>query len=177
MSQSALIVRVPAAEAHVAHWRERFDPAARLGVPAHITLLFPFMSPELITADVLERISSFAASMQSFAFHLRAIGHFPGVLYLTPEPTAPFVTLTKGLVDLFPEFPPYEGQHDDVIPHLTVAHTDEVELLQVEAAVANSIRTAPIEAACEKIDLIENSTGMWKPMHAFALGAAAHVND
>jgi hypothetical protein len=50
MAESAFIVRVPEAEPHVAHLRERFDPMALLGVPAHITLLYPFLSPEQIAA-------------------------------------------------------------------------------------------------------------------------------
>jgi hypothetical protein len=37
MAQTAFIVRVPEAERHVGDLRDRFDPSARLGVPAHIT--------------------------------------------------------------------------------------------------------------------------------------------
>ena len=44
--QTALIVRVPETEPCVAALRERFDPSAALGVPAHITVLHFFMGPE-----------------------------------------------------------------------------------------------------------------------------------
>jgi hypothetical protein len=43
MAESAFIVCVPEAEPHVAVLRERFDASARLGLPAHITMLYPFM--------------------------------------------------------------------------------------------------------------------------------------
>jgi hypothetical protein len=56
MAETALIVRVPEAETRVQSLRGRFDPVSRLGVPAHVTVLFPFMAPEHITQDVLERI-------------------------------------------------------------------------------------------------------------------------
>ena len=55
MPQSAFIVQVPQAEACLADLRARFDVSCYLGVPAHITILAPFMSPELITPLVLLR--------------------------------------------------------------------------------------------------------------------------
>src|SRR5262249_43231292 len=110
MPESALIVSVPEAEPHVAHLRERYDPAARLGVPAHITLLFPFFSPERITAAVRDEIREIASATTAFSFRLAGPRRFPGVLYLAPEPLAPLVELTEALVRRFPEFPPYGGQ-------------------------------------------------------------------
>lgn len=40
--ESALVVLVPEAEALVKSFRDRHDPSAAAGVPAHITLLYPF---------------------------------------------------------------------------------------------------------------------------------------
>ena len=37
--QSALVVLVPEAEGLVKDFRDRYDPSATAGVPAHITLL------------------------------------------------------------------------------------------------------------------------------------------
>ncbi len=42
---AAVLVTVPEAESLVAPLRERFDASTALGVPAHITVLFPFMPP------------------------------------------------------------------------------------------------------------------------------------
>ena len=55
MPQSALGVTVPEAEPWVKNLRERYDPTAAVGVPAHITVLFPFISPDLITDSDLAR--------------------------------------------------------------------------------------------------------------------------
>jgi len=41
--QTALIAPVPEAEACVGAWQARFDRSAALGVPAHITVLHPFI--------------------------------------------------------------------------------------------------------------------------------------
>jgi hypothetical protein len=40
--ESALVVLVPEAEAATKPFRDQYDPAAAAGVPAHITLLYPF---------------------------------------------------------------------------------------------------------------------------------------
>ena len=44
-THSALIVAVAEAEPAVADHRERLDRAATWGVPAHITVLYPFLPP------------------------------------------------------------------------------------------------------------------------------------
>lgn len=40
------------------------------------------------------------------------------------EPAAPFRLLRELIVTRYPSYPPYQGIHDDVIPHLTVAVGD-----------------------------------------------------
>jgi hypothetical protein len=51
--QSVLLVEVPEAEPAVARHRERLDANALLGIPAHVTVLFPFMPPQMIGPPVL----------------------------------------------------------------------------------------------------------------------------
>ncbi len=87
MSESALVVRVPAAEPCVAALRELHDPVARRGMPAHITLLYPFVAPNEITPAVLARVQRVAAEFPShppyggrpptIVPHL-TVGHTPG---------------------------------------------------------------------------------------------------
>ena len=52
MLRTGLIVEVPDAELVVAHWREQLDPHAMLGVPAHVTVLFPFAAPDRIDEGI-----------------------------------------------------------------------------------------------------------------------------
>lgn len=174
MAQSAFIVRVPEAEPFVGSLRERLDPSALLGVPAHITLLYPFMAPELITAADLEQVRGVVAHAQAFAFRLVRTGRFPGCLYLAPEPAAPFIALTLALSERFPAFQPYGGQYQAVVPHLTVAQAGEAELA---AAAAELLAGLPmpaqaIAAQCREFVLIENASGRWRPMAQFALAGA-----
>ncbi|HEX7441465.1 MAG TPA: 2'-5' RNA ligase family protein [Caldimonas sp.] len=172
MSQSAFIVRVPEAEPYVATLRERLDPSARLGVPAHVTLLYPFMAPERIGGAVLERARALAASSAPFAYRLAGIRRFPGVLYLSPQPGAPFVELTLRLAREFPEHPPYGGRHADIVPHLTVAQADAQELAAAEVELRAALpRSGGVAARCNDLALIENSSGRWRPVQTFPLGA------
>ena len=170
MTESAFIVRVPEAESCVGVLRERFDASARLGVPAHITVLYPFMPPDRITDGVLRDAQAVLDAVPSFAFVLSEIGRFPTAAYLVPEPAAPFIALTQGLAHRFPDYPPFRGQHDSIVPHLTVAHGAAVELESAAGELAAAMRAhGSIRARCRTVALIENSSGRWKELHAFAL--------
>ncbi len=178
MNQSAFIVRVPEAEPHVATLRERLDPSARLGVPAHITVLYPFMAPEHIDAALVAKVRAIATATAPFVFRVARIGRFPGTLYLAPEPEAPFIALTLALMRAFPGHLPYGGQHEGIVPHLTVAQARDAELHDAETQLrANPSLARGVAAVCRELALIENSSGRWLPMHSFALGhggATAH---
>lgn len=41
--ETAVLLRVPEAEPLVREWRAKGDPSAAHGVPAHVTLLYPFV--------------------------------------------------------------------------------------------------------------------------------------
>ena len=170
MFETAFIVNVPEAEAHVAALRSRFDASVHLGVPAHITVLVPFMAPDHITPGVLVQIDAALSQVPSFAFSLSQVRRFPATAYLAPEPAEPFIALTEALVRVFPEFPPFRGEHESIVPHLTVANgnASEVEVAAAELhAVVQS--KGPISSFCSSVSLLENSSGLWREMHVFAL--------
>ena len=177
MSESAFIVPVPPAEPFVADLRSAFDPSAALGVPAHITLLHPFMAPELIDGSVLERVIGIVRTVAAFRFRLASIARFPGTLYLAPVPAEPFVALTRALWREFPKHPPYGGRHTNIVPHLTVGQAlDDTSDASHDAAAATLAARVPpngIEARCDRIVLIENASGRWRTLHAFTLGTTA----
>jgi len=118
--ESAIIVPVQVPVA-VGRLRDRMDPSAAQGVPAHVTLLYPFMPPDGLKDDVRRIVEQIVASVPAFPFRLNAVRRFPTVVWLDPEPAEPFRQLTVGLAAAFPDFPPYGGVHPDVVPHVTVA--------------------------------------------------------
>ncbi|HEV8561156.1 MAG TPA: hypothetical protein VGR06_32930 [Actinophytocola sp.] len=56
MRESALIVAVPEAEPVVGRHRRDLDHSAQWGVPAHVTVLYPFASPARIDGDTIEAV-------------------------------------------------------------------------------------------------------------------------
>lgn len=171
MPQSALILRVPEAEPFVARIRERFDPVARLGVPAHLTLLFPFADPARITPETFERARACIAASPALRFRLARIERFPGALYLAPEPAQPIVELIESLARRFPEHPPYAGAFDTIVPHLTVAQGAREELDAAERELRERWPESGIEVrSCTSVRLIEDSAGTWRTLREFELG-------
>jgi 2'-5' RNA ligase len=171
MAESAFIIHVSEVEPLVSGLRAQFDSSAKMGVPPHITVLYPFMPPESITAEVIQDARRAVSSIQPFEFRLATIGRFPGVLYLAPEPSATFVELTNNLTRQFPEFPPYEGKFQVVIPHLTIADVDDSQASLAEARLLALMKQHdPVRAKCDALTLIENSSGSWTEKASIPLG-------
>ena len=175
MSHTALIVRVPQAEALVGDLRARFDASAALGVPAHITVLFPFMAAERIDAAVLRGIRSALDGAPAFGFSLAGVARFAATAYLEPDPAPPFIDLTERLVRRFPDFPPFGGEFETIVPHLTAAHGDAAQAGLAHAELLRRVAAGgAVRGRCDAVVLLENSSGEWREMHAFALGPAKH---
>lgn len=174
MAVSAFVVEVPAAESLVGKLRGRFDATSQLGVPAHITILFPFMPPDEITSGVLREAQAALNTVPSFEFSLPKIGRFPATTYLSPAPSEPFVALITALTERFPMFRPYGGAHDGTVPHLTVAHGDVSNAVAAAAELEQRLCTlGPIRTRCNSVTLLENSSGRWQEMHVFNLPDAS----
>jgi len=168
---SALVVLVPEAESTVATFRQRYDPAAARGMPAHITLLYPFKDPEQIDPVVLSELGSLFARFDSFSVTMKRTGQFPGVLFLQPEPKEPFDAMIKAITRTYPEHLPYGGAVQDPHPHLTVADVaQEANLLGVaeefDRAAGGKL---PIQSRVSEVSLMATREGFWHRRHGFQL--------
>ena len=172
-SESALVILVPEAEGLVKPFREAHDPSAAVGVPAHITLLYPFKPPDEIDAAVLDGLTGCFAGVPPFDFRFETTRRFPQTLYLVPEPAEPFRRLTRAIWQRHPETPPYGGRHPDIVPHLSLAdRVDAATLDRVEAAFSQAARGAlPLRAHAADVALLENRTGRWQIRAVLPLGA------
>jgi 2'-5' RNA ligase len=119
-AEGALIVPVDV-PVPVRRLRDRMDPAAAEGVPAHITLLYPFMPPTAVDEVIRRELERIIAAEPVFPFTLGRVERWPDVVYLAPEPDAPFRRLIAALIEAFPDYPPYGGVYDQMVPHLTIA--------------------------------------------------------
>jgi 2'-5' RNA ligase len=165
--RSAIIVAVPEAEPLVHEWRMRYDSAA-IGIPAHITLIFPFVPADEIGEELVGELRELFAAQSAFSFTLARVARFPEVAWLAPEPDEPFRRLTNLIFSRYPDYPPYEGIHDDVIPHLTVGRGDAAFQDEVDNALISHL---PVEARVNAVTLIvEDDSGQWRPAERFPLG-------
>jgi 2'-5' RNA ligase len=171
MPETALITRVPEAERYISRYRDRYDPSARRNVPAHVTILYPFMAPALVTDDVRARLRQVAAAVPRFSYRMARTERFPVAIYLVPDPAQPYSALIDGVFGEFPDYPPFEGKFDTVVPHITVAHGDEPLLCEIELELRIALPGAGVAARCDELVLIENSSGRWEQMDVFPLGA------
>jgi 2'-5' RNA ligase len=151
--RSALVVEVPEATRAVDDWRERTSSAKpSAGVPAHVTILFPFVPARRIDRELLASLGSLFAAYPAFGFELRDARRFPGLLYLAPEPAERFLELIEAAAAAHPDFPPYGGEFDTIVPHLTAA---EGEAAVLDRAAADIEPSLPIPAVAHEVTLLE----------------------
>jgi|SRR6478736_7739066 len=169
MLRSGLIVTVPQAEPAVSAWRSQLDPMAALGVPAHLTVLFPFVPPAGIDEATRTTLRELLSSVTTFDFSLVATRWFADtVLWLAPDPDAPFRVLTQAVADAFPAYPPYGGQFPDPVPHLTIADRGPPEAMH--AAEQQLQPALPIRSTARSVTLLtELPTGRWDQTATFFL--------
>ncbi len=172
--ETALLLTVPAADPALAPHRRRLDRAARVGVAAHVTVVFPFVPYAALRTDDLHRLGTAASSVPSFTLRFAETGWFGDeVTFLVPEPAAPVLALVEAVVAAFPEHPPYAGEHAEVVPHLTVGHDAPAEQLRVaETAVRSRLPVAQEVSALELWagpPLVTEEPG-WRQVASFALG-------
>ncbi|HEY7138104.1 MAG TPA: 2'-5' RNA ligase family protein [Acidimicrobiia bacterium] len=163
---SALVIPVPDAEPYVADYRARHDPNVRCGLPAHITVLYPFLPAGRLEPDVVDALDTTLATCSPFEFAFSRVGHFDGVHYLAPTPTAPFVALTTSVCERWPDHPPYRGVHADIVPHMTVAQGECPPSFETDFA-----PVLPIGSRANEVWLLTQPSGARWTLHSrFRLG-------
>ena len=143
------------------------------GIPFHVTLLSPFAPRDELTDQLLSETRAFFAARRPFEFELTRIAAWPRVVYAVPEPDDELRDLMQALLARFPQWPPYEGIHDEVVPHATLG--EEIDA----AALSDEIerRVAPLlPRRCQARDvalLEEFEPGKWRERERFPLRGQA----
>jgi 2'-5' RNA ligase len=155
-----VVVTVPAAEPVVSTWREQFDSSAAQGMPAHVTVLYPFLPEARLTREAVAQLRELCAAVPVLDLVFRRTGRFPGVLYLDPEPADGLRELTVAVAERWPEAPPYGGAFDGVVPHLTVAHDAGEDVL--DQAEADVLGRLPITTRLAEAHLYVSDGDRWR---------------
>ena len=173
-AESAVLVPVPEAERVVSGHRARFDRAATWGVPAHVTVLYPFVAPSAVTAATIAALAGAVETISAFDCEFSATAWFgEEVIWLAPRPDEPFRALTHAVSAAFPGYLPYCGVYDDVLPHLTVGDRPPGGVTDLRAAEADVLRWLPIQARISRVWLMTGnaSPGSWHAVAELPLAA------
>ena len=116
---SALVIRVELPPA-LAALRLRSDDNAADGVPAHVTLLYPFTEAASLDAGVVDAVASIVGRHAAWSMVLAERRRWPDTLYASVEPEAPVRALQAELAAAFPTLPLYGGAFE-FTPHVTIS--------------------------------------------------------
>ncbi len=152
--------------------RQKGMQQAGRGLPAHVTLLYPFVATERLERRHRTTIAAIVATHAQFSFRLTGPSTWPQVLYASVEPSGPFRSIQADLAAAFPEFPIYEGEFD-FMPHVTVAEGAAASL--PEFANDPAWRLLPTTLTARSVDLLARDAEGWRRDWRFALRAAVRV--
>lgn len=165
-THTELSVPVACAAPLLESWR---GPRRGIVSSPHLTVIDPFVPSFLLGADEEAAVREILDGTTPFAYELARIERFPGVLYLAPDPGEPFVEMTEALCRRFPDYPPYGGAFDSIVPHVTLALGPEPPGLaaHVEARL-------PVQGTVDEVWLMmELPSGSWSAGRRFPLGRDA----
>src|SRR5256885_2309963 len=135
---TALVVFVPGADTVCALAR-RIAPMSGPQMRAHITLLYPFM-PSAAVSSSSHQMRALARAHLPIALTFAKTGRFTsGVLWLDPDSVA-LTDLVAVARARWPDWPPYGDPQFVVVPHLSLARSDDARVLdRVATEVAHAL--------------------------------------
>jgi 2'-5' RNA ligase len=172
--ETGLIIPVPAFEQFIQHHRAINPAVSPEGVPAHLTLLYPFLPPQGCAESHAE-VSAFFASVEPIEFELSEIGWFDDrVVFVAPDDPAPFVALTERLIAEWTECIPYGGRHGGKhVPHLTLGIEGTPEEMSSLAEAARQL--LPMKCVADQAWLMIGTShpARWDVSDRFAFGSGS----
>jgi 2'-5' RNA ligase len=148
--------------------RDRWDLAASLGAGPHVTALYPFAPAVGLTDEIRDGLARIATAVEPFDVRFERARRFPGVVWVEPVPGGPFLEMTRAIAAQWPDWPPYGGLFDTVIPHLTIAESEVAPLDELASTVEAEL---PFEARADRLELwLQDDGGRWRPHWVFPFG-------
>ncbi len=119
-------------------------------VPAHITVLFPFVAYGQLDA-ACAKLVTICRGINPFDITMKGYGRFPGVAFMKPEDPRPIQAVYQHIHAAFPNCKLYGGEFgDELYPHMTVGEF-ETEVEQ-ESAILPDYK--PITFLCERLHVM-----------------------
>jgi 2'-5' RNA ligase len=168
VAQSAVIIRARLPTG-LERRRRRSVPDAAEGLPAHLTMLYPFVDPDGLDGAVRRRIAAVAADHDPFDYQLVERARWPDVIYVAVAPVDPFVALQADLGAAFADYPIYgEPAGFAFVPHVTIAEGPSID---DPATAADPAWTAlPRPARATALEIITSDGHQWRLVWRLRLG-------
>jgi 2'-5' RNA ligase len=161
--ETALVIAIEDCEPFDAVRRELMSADAAAGIPFHVTLLSPF-------GELEDEARAFFAERPPFEFELTRVAAWADVVYLVPEPDDELRALMAALFARFPEWPPYGGVHEEVVPHATLGEGFDGPAVRgrIERRVAPHL---PHRCQARDVSFLEEfEAGRWRERRRLPLG-------
>jgi len=169
--ETAIVVPVESAELLLSAAATAFGFDRPPGVPAHVTLLYPFVDAERLVVGHAHEAQRALSYVQPFECSFSSIGRFddpPVAIYLEPKPVEQFSAMIDAVTAAFPKFPPYGGTVEEVIPHLTVVETaDRTLWAEVEGWIAPRL---PVRTSVQRFSIYVQTDAGWVERFKLPLG-------
>jgi 2'-5' RNA ligase len=169
--QTGLVLLVPDLDRLVGRWRELYDPVTAYGMPAHVTILYPWKPAATITTSDRTALAELARLLPAVELSFARFGRFDETLWLDPQPADPIRRLIDAVVARWPDYPPYGGQFAVVVPHLTVADGFGPDTLQ--HVVDDLEPQLPRTTRVPELTLMHCASGRWSVDSRYPFGEAA----
>ncbi|HJT04917.1 MAG TPA: 2'-5' RNA ligase family protein [Pseudonocardiaceae bacterium] len=165
--RTGLVIPVPAADGLLELVEARHPGSVRQGVPAHVSLLYPFVGMAELTERDTDALRELFLEQEPMRVVFVECYRRGGFVALRPSPLERLTELTYKTMRRWPDVVPYEGLYGDVEPHLTVAlDTSEETALTIEQEVTNQL---PISAELHEAWLLAFD-GRWMLRDRFEFG-------
>ena len=166
--QSALIIPIEL-PAPLAAVRARFGATTSPGLPAHVTILFPFIPVTNLDPSVGAAVMELAAAMEPFRARFDQVQRQDAMVWLLPAQQEPFLELTAAVLARWPAYQPYGGAFNSLIAHLTLVESGGDAITRATSA---ALEHGPFEVLVEELQFIgEVESGGWRELDRFRLGS------
>jgi 2'-5' RNA ligase len=153
----------------------RYAPETLARVPAHLTVLYPFVAYERLD-EACAQLYRICANIAPFEVTMAGYAEFPGVIYMPPRNPQLIKRVFRRIYRHFPECPPYGGAFgDDLTPHMTVGEFETQE--EQRAARATMPRYTPLTFRAARLHVLYGIERIMLPWLTHAVIPLGEVSE
>ncbi|MBP9731977.1 MAG: 2'-5' RNA ligase family protein [Candidatus Magasanikbacteria bacterium] len=162
--QSSIDIHFKNLEPLISKWYTKLETATH-GVPPHITLLWPWISPPIGYSEI-EILKNAVKNSKAFSITFDKIEYFQnGTIFLSCKDAKMIQNIMKKIFTAFPECKPYNGEFQNPTPHLTIAKVpDQTVFSEIYNEICTVLKpNLPLTCSIDEITIMkELKTKNWE---------------